>query len=216
MATITEVDAQVKLRSGINPELHTLNRKEPTDSICQLGLLNNPTGVLTEDYNKRYSTYKKMECENLMSPFPNAILPKLGLNRHMHRAIIHGACLYGGLQMAHFVVEQGYLNIKFLLGHLRENSLVGQHLMILLSQANTVSGSATSYLEEVETLRNYVPLSWIGSIRRFLKYTSSRIKIYQAWPPTLQCEHDKILMDWFEQEKPGTATLDHLNRVHLY
>eukprot|EP00957_Ditylum_brightwellii_P192225 14632159-Ditylum_brightwellii.AAC.1 len=23
-------------------------------------------------------------------------------------------------------------------------------------------------------------------------------------------------MDWFEQEKPGTVTLDHLNRVRLY
>eukprot|EP00957_Ditylum_brightwellii_P104419 7952930-Ditylum_brightwellii.AAC.1 len=60
MATITEVDAQVKLGNGINPELHTLNRKEPTNLIRQLGLLNNPIGVLTEDYKKKYSTYKKM------------------------------------------------------------------------------------------------------------------------------------------------------------
>eukprot|EP00957_Ditylum_brightwellii_P155210 11815863-Ditylum_brightwellii.AAC.1 len=60
MATVAEVDAQVKLRSSMNPELHILNRKEPMDAIRQLGLLNNPTGVLTEDYNKRYSTYKRM------------------------------------------------------------------------------------------------------------------------------------------------------------
>eukprot|EP00957_Ditylum_brightwellii_P041780 3163771-Ditylum_brightwellii.AAC.1 len=59
IATIAEVEAQIKLRSDVDTEMHTLSRKEPTDSIQQLGLLNNPVGILVENYNKRYSTYKK-------------------------------------------------------------------------------------------------------------------------------------------------------------
>eukprot|EP00957_Ditylum_brightwellii_P134076 10221956-Ditylum_brightwellii.AAC.1 len=142
-----------------------------------------------------------------MPPFLNAILPKLGLNRHMPCVVIHGACQYGSLQMAHFLWNKDIS---------ASNLLVRQHLMVLLIQANTVSGSAKLYLEEFKTLRDYVSSSWMGSIRRFLKYTICRIKVYQAWIPTLQHVHDKMLMDWFEQEKPETATLDHLNKVRLY
>eukprot|EP00957_Ditylum_brightwellii_P041114 3112409-Ditylum_brightwellii.AAC.2 len=60
IATMTKVDAQVKLQSCTNPTFHTLQQKNPDDSICQLGLLNNLLEVLKDDYNKRYSTYAKM------------------------------------------------------------------------------------------------------------------------------------------------------------
>eukprot|EP00957_Ditylum_brightwellii_P043678 3310964-Ditylum_brightwellii.AAC.1 len=113
-------------------------------------------------------------------------------------------------------MEQGYLSIKFLLGHLRENSLTGQHLIVLLSQVNTVSGSSTSFWEEVKTLRNYVPHSWLSSIRHFLNYSWSTIKIYKAWIPYLQHDYDTMLMDQFEREKPGNTTLDNLSRARMY
>eukprot|EP00957_Ditylum_brightwellii_P151374 11526919-Ditylum_brightwellii.AAC.1 len=36
-----------------------------------------------------------------------------------------------------------------------------------------------------------------------------------AWPSSLQWELDVILMDAYEEDKPSTNTLDHLNRVQL-
>eukprot|EP00957_Ditylum_brightwellii_P145916 11111357-Ditylum_brightwellii.AAC.1 len=84
------------------------------------------------------------------------------------------------------------------------------------SQVNTVSGHATSFLEEVKTLQNYALHSWLSSIRCFLKYSQSTIKIYKAWTLYLQCEYNTMLVDKFEREKPGNATLDYLTKVCMY
>eukprot|EP00957_Ditylum_brightwellii_P109718 8369047-Ditylum_brightwellii.AAC.1 len=151
-----------------------------------------------------------------MSPFLNAILPKLVLNKHFPRVVVHGSKKYGGSQLAHFFIEQGYLSLKFLLGHLREGSLTGTHFMVLLSQVQLVSGSSHPFLEEVDSNRHYVPHSWLSGIRHYLNYISASVKIPDAWHPTLQRKNNKMLMDEFETAKPGTATLDHLSRVRLY
>eukprot|EP00957_Ditylum_brightwellii_P027033 2044527-Ditylum_brightwellii.AAC.1 len=145
LALVTEVDAQIQLINRQTGVTATLKRREPSDAIWQLGLENDLLGGQKSDYSRRYSTIVKMsyrikknfispknawqiyqnvwlpagqyplacttwskkECEKLMSPFLNAILPKLGLNHHFPQV--------------------GYLSIKYLLGHLRENSLTGQH-----------------------------------------------------------------------------------------
>eukprot|EP00957_Ditylum_brightwellii_P212230 15367112-Ditylum_brightwellii.AAC.1 len=82
--------------------------------------------------------------------------------------------------------------------------------MALLIQAQLISGSARPYLSEVESNKEYVPHSWLGIIRRYLRYTNATIDVHHAWVPTLQRENNVMLMDAFETAKPGTATLDHL------
>eukprot|EP00957_Ditylum_brightwellii_P036932 2795995-Ditylum_brightwellii.AAC.1 len=88
--------------------------------------------------------------------------------------------------------------------------------MVLLSQAQLVSGSFFPYLEEVSRNRSYVPKLWLGGILSFLAYSGSKVIVKSAWLPCLQQENDKMLMDEFKEDKPGNATLDHLNRVRLY
>eukprot|EP00957_Ditylum_brightwellii_P010357 783257-Ditylum_brightwellii.AAC.1 len=77
--------------------------------------------------------------------------------------------------MAHFYTEQRYLSVKHLLGHLRKQSVPRRHFMVLLSQAQLVSGSAQPYLGEVDTIRDYVPPSWLKGIQHFLSYTKATI-----------------------------------------
>eukprot|EP00957_Ditylum_brightwellii_P067296 5107560-Ditylum_brightwellii.AAC.1 len=88
--------------------------------------------------------------------------------------------------------------------------------MVLVSQIQLVSESVHLYLENIAANRDYVPQSWIGGIRRFLYYAKGIILIHKAWKPTVQRVENVILMDVFENDKPGTATLDHLNRVRLF
>eukprot|EP00957_Ditylum_brightwellii_P000330 25671-Ditylum_brightwellii.AAC.1 len=118
--------------------------------------------------------------------------------------------------MAHFYIEQGYLSIKHFLGHLQEESLTGQHFMVLLSQAQLISGSARPYLNKVNSNKEYVPTLWLGRIWKYLCYTNASLEVHHAWVPTLQQENDVLLMDMFETTKLGTATLDHLCQVWLY
>lgn len=46
------------------------------------------------------------QCNAIQSPFINAILPKMGFNRHMPRAIIFGPSLLGRAALADAKVEQ--------------------------------------------------------------------------------------------------------------
>eukprot|EP00957_Ditylum_brightwellii_P034877 2643100-Ditylum_brightwellii.AAC.1 len=83
-----------------------------------------------------------------MKPFVHAILPKLGFNRHMARAIIYGSTKYGGFQLAHLYLEQGYLVIKHFVGHVQEETLTGDQIIVALSKAQLISGSGHPLLEE--------------------------------------------------------------------
>eukprot|EP00957_Ditylum_brightwellii_P099393 7571308-Ditylum_brightwellii.AAC.1 len=83
-----------------------------------------------------------------MKPFVRAILPKMGFNHNTTRAIIYGSMKYGGFQFAHLYLEQGYLAIKHLLGHLREETLTGNQIMIALSYVQLVAGSGAPFLSK--------------------------------------------------------------------
>eukprot|EP00957_Ditylum_brightwellii_P064129 4865232-Ditylum_brightwellii.AAC.2 len=115
LAKIEEVDAQITLTNGQSPERYILKRKDPSKAIHQLCIKNDLLGKQSVEYKGQYSTrqyplactsWSKKADEKSMSPFLNAILPKLGLNRHFPRVVIHGSRLYGGFQMAHFYIKQ--------------------------------------------------------------------------------------------------------------
>eukprot|EP00957_Ditylum_brightwellii_P057969 4395487-Ditylum_brightwellii.AAC.1 len=85
---------------------------------------------------------------------------------------------------------------------------MGQHLMVLLSQVQLVSGSAFPYLDKVETNNDYVPYLWLSGIRRYLVYAADSINIHKTWLPALQYDYNSMLMDIFAMAKPGTTICD--------
>eukprot|EP00957_Ditylum_brightwellii_P200606 15292961-Ditylum_brightwellii.AAC.1 len=113
-------------------------------------------------------------------------------------------------------INEGYLNIKYLIGQIQEESLTGNHLLVLLSQAQLVSKSKAPYLKGVTCNRDFVPSIWLSGIQNYLQYSQSKIHIADVWIPSLQGVCDEMLMDVYEKDKPSTNTLDRLNRVWLY
>eukprot|EP00957_Ditylum_brightwellii_P162455 12370893-Ditylum_brightwellii.AAC.1 len=83
-----------------------------------------------------------------MKPFVRDILPKLGFNQHTAREIIYGSHQYGGFQMAHLYNEQGVLVLQHVIGHLQEETITGNQIMIALSYAQLVAGCSLPYLQE--------------------------------------------------------------------
>ena len=118
--------------------------------------------------------------------------------------------------MAHLYNEQGALALKHVIGHLREETITGNQIMIALSYAELVAGCSLPYLQEVALNRSYVPTSWLGNIRTFLWLCNGKLIVPNVWLPHTQHEFDQILMDVFEREKPFPATLEQLNLVRLY
>jgi hypothetical protein len=46
------------------------------------------------------------ECTNLQKPVVNVILPKMGINRKVPRAVVFGTSKYGGFELDHLAVVQ--------------------------------------------------------------------------------------------------------------
>eukprot|EP00957_Ditylum_brightwellii_P066493 5048168-Ditylum_brightwellii.AAC.1 len=86
MATKQDVDIDLAIRFGNDTSETVLKRKEPNDSISQLGVKNNPTSDFTDDVNDRIKTSKVvttcLKCASL-SPknafclYQNIWLPKM-------------------------------------------------------------------------------------------------------------------------------------------
>eukprot|EP00957_Ditylum_brightwellii_P136430 10405332-Ditylum_brightwellii.AAC.1 len=95
------------------------------------------------------TSFTKKQCIQLMKPFVYAILPKLGFNRHTARTVIFGSVRYSGFQLAHLLLEQGYLAIKHFIGHVRKETITGDQIIIALSKAQLILGSGHPLLEEV-------------------------------------------------------------------
>eukprot|EP00957_Ditylum_brightwellii_P205089 15342234-Ditylum_brightwellii.AAC.1 len=66
----------------------------------------------------------------------------MGFNHHMPRVVIYGTRKLGGFQLAHLYLEQGASAIRHFLGHAGEMSLVGEQIMINLSQCQLVGGKS--------------------------------------------------------------------------
>ena len=72
------------------------------------------------------TTFSVKECKKIQSPFFTALLPKLGINRHMPRAILHGPPQVAGLGLVNLEAEQISLHITGLIAQIRKNDRVGQ------------------------------------------------------------------------------------------
>eukprot|EP00957_Ditylum_brightwellii_P002393 183631-Ditylum_brightwellii.AAC.1 len=119
MAMKEDVQLDLSIKFGNETMATKLNRKDPTKSIAQLGLKNNPAAEFRVDidaqnkiktswqpkmqYPLAVTSFSKKSCHSIVKPFVRAILPKRGFNRN----IIYGSYRYGSFQMAHLYNEQG-------------------------------------------------------------------------------------------------------------
>eukprot|EP00957_Ditylum_brightwellii_P081973 6233655-Ditylum_brightwellii.AAC.1 len=140
----------------------------------------------------------------------------MGFNCHMPRVVIYGTHKFGGFQLAHLYLEQGTAAIRHFLGHVQEMALIGEQIMINLSQCQLVGRKSRPFLNKVESNMSYVPMNWLHSIRKFLWHCDSNLVIPDAWAPVKQRTKDVFLMDVFASSSPQEAALLHVNTVQLY
>ena len=65
------------------------------------------------------TTFSSSQLDEIQKPSIRLLLPKLGLNRNMPRAVIFGPRALGGLELMNLKVEQPAINIQTTIGHLR-------------------------------------------------------------------------------------------------
>jgi hypothetical protein len=89
----------------------------------------------------------RKQLQQIESPCINALLSKMGYNRHFAREIVFGPIEYGGLGLKSLYFQQGYLNIKWFINMTRENTTVTPLLKILLRTMQIEAGTSTNILQ---------------------------------------------------------------------
>ena len=154
--------------------------------------------------------------EQLHSTVLSSLLPKLHVNRHTARSIIHGPQDYGGMRLPHPTTLQGIDKLQLFLGHLRLQDRTGALLQSDLSYLQLLTGSSSLCLNLPKQDYEWVEQGWLTSLWQFTNQANIHFSYPDHWIPPLTRQHDCAIMEKFIQMRLPTSTLTRINRCRLY
>ena len=165
--------------------------------------------------------FTKKQCHNLQRPVINSLLPKMGLNRKMPRAVIYGPMSLGGRELMDLRIEQVTSQWDATRGHLCRDDRVGHGLRLSLRDHQCIIGSEKLFLNVDPEIYKY------GMENTRWRYiwtnvwdNDLEVNFYDAWVPTSSCVNDRNIMDVAVQDeiviKSKWDLLEHINRCRLY
>jgi len=76
-----------------------------------------------------------------------AFLPKIGLNRHTARSIVHGPVKFGGLELPDLYTDQGIGQLRLLIGHMLAGDQTSNLMAIAISYLQLIVGAKTPFFQ---------------------------------------------------------------------
>ena len=120
------------------------------------------------EYPLAVTQFTPGQCNRILSKKFRVMLPTLGFNRNLPRAVVFGPVAMGGLGLHDLYVEQGVRQISALVGHLRQASETSRMMTIELEWCQVQAGTGVNLLESPQPGFDYVKPCWIMSIHAFL------------------------------------------------
>ena len=148
-------------------------------------------------YSMPITMFDKKQCKRLNTPIDQVLLPKLGVNRHMPKAIVYSPLKHGGMNFPKIESIQDQKGIMFLIKQLRWGKALANDILVVLSSIQLMSGLTTPILEDPSPKIEYIKTGWIGHIRQRLATLKGEIWIEDQWTPLLQREQDASIMHTF-------------------
>jgi hypothetical protein len=99
-------------------------------------------------YPLHHTLFTDQQCDSIQSSFINAILPKMGFNRHMPRVVIFGPQIYGGVALADAKVEQTVFLVTDMITELQRSTLVGKQFKYLIANYQRYLGTAIPFFHQ--------------------------------------------------------------------
>jgi Reverse transcriptase (RNA-dependent DNA polymerase) len=124
----------------------------------------------------------------------NAVLPRLGYNKHMPRAVVFATKSRGGLGILNLSTEQGTSQIQLLIAHIRAKKYLYNTIIILLETFQLLAGLSASPLID-SSPRLYVDSPWIQSVQHFLQSINGTIYVPEPTNITKNRVNDKPIMN---------------------
>ena len=167
-------------------------------------------------YGLPVSTFTEQECRHIQAPAKAAFLSKIGLNRHTAASIIHGPEDYGGLQLPNVYVDQGIVQLRLFLGHMRRQDKTSQLLEIAMSYMQLRTGAGTLFMNlPFPKYAKWVEKTWLASLWQFLYLAKLKVSVPLPLPSLLR-EQDIFLMTEFIYLGFEPSSLDLINQCRLY
>ena len=155
------------------------------------------------------------ELNQLQKPIINRILPALGYNRHLPRAVVFGSSKYGGLGMKHLYIDQGTKHITNFIKYYRNGGSIGQLLKISLRWLHVIAGFTFCPLARPHPGYHHIEDKWYQTTIRFLYECDASIETTEEIN-ILHRTDDSCLMEDFLLEAPTPAELKQLNSCRLF
>ena len=155
------------------------------------------------------------DLDRIQKPIVNHILPLLGYNRHLPRAVVFGSKKFGGLNLKHLYIDQGTKHVTNFIKYYRNGGSIGELIKISLRWLHLIAGFSFCPLARPQANYHHIEDRWYQTTIRFLHQcnahieTDTRIRI-------LCRENDSSLMEDFLLTNPSPRELKQLNSCRLF
>jgi len=164
----------------------------PTEAYCCYMVYIRPR--LT--YPVACTSMTEKQCRHIQAPAVEAILPKLHLNRHTSHALLFAGERYGGVGFPAEYTDQGFNQMKMLVGHLKLGDDNGSLIRCLVTHTQLQTGSVTPFFQlPYQKYASWVDRTWVSSIWEFASRFKMKLDIENHWVPKVSWEKDVAIMD---------------------
>ncbi len=140
------------------------------------------------------SSLMQVQCRSIQAPAMAALLPKMHLNRHTPHAVLYGERRYGGLNFPDLYTDQGFGQLRLLIGHLKLAGDTGNLILVAVSHTQLHIGSCHPMFHlKYSSYPKWIDHTWLTSIWKYLNQLDIQLDIEHAWTPTTSpCQHSKV------------------------
>ena len=144
------------------------------------------------------------------------LLPKMGYNRHMPRAVIAGPFKYGGNNFTTYWHEQHIQHIEHLIRYIRRKCPIGKLLLAMIDQFQFHLGIQQPFFTLSSTKYQYGLKSYIKYVWDACTEINMELHISNLYIPQSQYIQDHFIMDIFNSKLFSVWKLHRLNDVRLW
>ena len=139
-------------------------------------------------YSLAATNFTETQCETLQKRLLHrAILPGMGYNRNMPRAVVYGSQYFGGIGARHLYAEQGIAKVTRIIANVRANTKFAHTFRYVVDWYQLNAGLSRPILEDTRPVAG-TRAPWMDSLRAFLRCVDSTIDYAHSWaiPPCRQ------------------------------
>lgn len=163
------------------------------------------------------SSLTQKQCQYVQAPALAALIPKLHVNRHIAHVIIFGAHRYGGLSLPDLYTDQGYGQLKLLIGHIKLGDDIGKLILIAMSHLQLHIGSEFPFFTcSYPPYAKWIDQNWLASIWKHMHQLQIKVEVENHWTPRRARQNDVLLMDEFMKYNLTPSQLRMINYCRLY